>query len=273
MLKGALLKLALLLLAVLGISYPAFAQEDDIERIKQAGVLRVGLAESVPFQFRDPKSNEWLGFNVDQAKNLAEVLGVKLEIVDATWATLIPGLMTNKFDICMVDMFATPQRAVTVLFTDPYVLIGYQMFVPANSSAQSWEDLNEKGKVFAQVSGTYDEQLARQTFPKAEVRALITDNNNTMFMEVANGNADAALMTELGIRMFMAQNPNTKIKVVEPERSMSPVGNAYAIRPGNYHFINMLNTWIAFNKDNGGTEELRQKWMVKYFEEAKKAVQ
>ena len=256
--------LALVIGQVVAIN-PAAAQDDAIAQIKDAGVLRVGLAESVPFQFKDPKTNEWMGFNVDQAKELAEHLGVKLETVDSTWATLIPGLMTNKFDICMVDMFATPIRAVTVLFTNPYILVGYKMFAPESSAATTWEDLNKPGKVFAQVSGTYDEQLARDNFPKAEVQALITDNNNTMFMEVANGNADAALMTNIGIQMFMAKNPNVKIKLIEPERIMSPTGNAYAIRPGNYHFLNMLNTWIAYNTNNGHIEEQKKKWLEDYF--------
>lgn len=155
-------------------------------------------------QFKNPKTNEWMGFNVDLAEELAKILGVKLEKVDATWATLIPGLMANKFDICMADLFATPRRAVTVVFTDPYFVAGDKMFVHQDGPAKTWEDLNQAGKVFAQSSGTYDEQLARTHFSKAQVRALISDTNTTMFMEVANKNADAALMTELGTRIFMA---------------------------------------------------------------------
>ena len=46
-------------------------------------------------QYKDAASGEWRGYNVDLANNLEEVLGVKLEIVDATWATLIPGLVAG----------------------------------------------------------------------------------------------------------------------------------------------------------------------------------
>src|SRR5687768_12158894 len=39
------------------------AQEtDDVDRIKERGTLRVGYAESVPFQFKDPQTGEWIGF-------------------------------------------------------------------------------------------------------------------------------------------------------------------------------------------------------------------
>ena len=67
---------------VFGLSQSVVAAEDDVDRIKSAGVLRVGFAESVPFQFKDPKTNEWMGFNVDlfsgQAKYISQALTERL---------------------------------------------------------------------------------------------------------------------------------------------------------------------------------------------------
>jgi ABC-type amino acid transport substrate-binding protein len=243
----------------------AVAQErDKLDSIKSSGILRVGVAESVPFQFKDPKTGGWVGFNADLAKELADTLEVKLQMVDASWATLIPGLMADQYDIVMVDMFATPKRASTVVFSNPYFYVGYQVFVPADSAATKWEDLDEPDTTFAQVSGTFDEQLAKQIFPAAKINSLITDNNNTMFMSVANHSADAAMMTAPGIQMFIAQNPDVKIKVLQPDRMVNSQGNAYAISPGNYHFLNMLNTWISYDEHNGTFDRLKEKWFVDY---------
>lgn len=256
---GAVLALALSAITI-GMATADAQTTDDIDRIKERGTLRVGFAESVPFQFKDPQTGEWIGFNADLSKELAEILGVNLEVVDATWATLIPGLMTDKFDIVMVDMFSTPQRAATVVFTDPYFYVAYQVVVAKDSAYATWEDVDKPGNIFAQVSGTFDEQLAKQYFPKAQVKPFITDNNNTVFIEVANGNAASTVMTGPSIEMFIAKNPTVNVKVLQPERVVAPQGNSYAIRPGNYHLLNMLNTWIAFNKDSEKIEELRKKW-------------
>src|SRR5215469_14391122 len=97
------------MIALFAASMTANAQEvsPSPRAIQSAGVLKVGMADSIPAQTKNPATGDWEGFNVDMAKNLAETLKVKLEIVDSTWSTLIPELMKGSFDIVMVDMFRT----------------------------------------------------------------------------------------------------------------------------------------------------------------------
>jgi ABC-type amino acid transport substrate-binding protein len=111
------------------------------------------------------------------------------------------------------------------------------------------------------ISGTADEQMARENFPKAEVRALVTDNVTSTFLEVANGRADAILTDELNIRMFKSRNPKAPVDFLEPERTMRPTGFAYAIKPGDYHFLNFLNTWISSLLSGGMAAEKRKEWL------------
>ena len=92
------------------------AQGDEIADIKARGTLKVGMAESPPWQSPDPASGEYEGFNVDMAKRVAEVMEVKLEIVPATWSTLIPGLEAKQYDVVFANLFATPKRALVVNF-------------------------------------------------------------------------------------------------------------------------------------------------------------
>src|SRR5690606_26646628 len=99
--------------------------EDLIKEIKDRGVFRVGMAESPPWQSQNPSTGEYQGFNVELANRVADILGVKLEIVSATWATLIPGLEAKQYDAGFVNFFATPERAVVVDFTEPYSTYGF----------------------------------------------------------------------------------------------------------------------------------------------------
>ena len=108
-----------------------------------------------------------------------EVLGVKLEIVDATWATLIPGLVAGRWDIALVDMFATPKRAVTVMFTDQYFQT--RMVVMGNTRENKrladWEALNSEGRNIVVLAGTADEQVARDNFPDATVNPMVAEGS------------------------------------------------------------------------------------------------
>lgn len=242
----------------------AQAAEDTIEKIKAAGELKVAMAESLPMQFKDPQTGEWQGYNADMAKDLAQVLGVKLTIVDATWQTLIPGLMANQYDIVMCDMWATPERAQTVVFTDAYNVYGWAVMVRDDVPAKTWEDLNKAGVTIAVLAGTADEQMAKRFFPKATVKGLVSENVNAPRMEVAAGRADAHVTDLMNIKIFIAKNPQAKVHILQEDRIMSPTGLAYAIRPGDYHFLNFLNTWIAARRDSGMADDLRRKWITNY---------
>ncbi len=249
-----------LAVALFAVSGAAFAQS-TIDKIKDEGVLKVGMADSVPMQYKDTKSGEWRGFNVDMANNLADVLGVKLEIVDATWATLIPGLMGKQWDICLVDMFATPQRAVTVMFTDPYFQTRQVVLGNSESGIETWEQLNSEGNSIAVLAGTADEQVAKDNFPKATVKPMVAEGLAATFLEVAAGRAQASVAAELNIKLYLAENPNAPLAIIDPTLGVDAQGYAYAIRPGDTHFLNFLNTWILSNRLTGVTEATEVKWI------------
>jgi len=259
-----LLKLLGGLVVALTVATTAHAQSQSsptLARIKQEGVVRVAMADSPPSQSKNPATDQWEGYNVDMANDLAKVLGVKLQIVDSTWATLIPGLLANQYDICMVDMFATPERAQTVVFTDSYNKLGYSFLVRADSPFKKWEDLNDPSVTIVTLSGTSGEPFVRQHLPKATMRSIVSDNNYAPHMEVMNGRADAHITDHVNNVLFMKNNPAAKLRTIpEGEPLLNATGLAYAIRPGDPHFHAFLNTWIRYIADSGQAQDLRKKW-------------
>ena len=123
-------RLKLLFASLVAISVSAtIAMADLIPAIQDRGVLKVGMAESPPWQSPNPASGEYEGFNVDLAQRAADLMGVKLEVVPATWSTLIPGLSAKQYDVVFANLFATPQRALVVNFTEPYSTYGFHIVV------------------------------------------------------------------------------------------------------------------------------------------------
>ena len=81
--------------ALIALSYlfllasPLQAQESRLDSIKEDGVLRVGTPGNwKPMSFRDPASNQYVGFDVDLVTKLAEDIGVKVEFVPTDWTSI-----------------------------------------------------------------------------------------------------------------------------------------------------------------------------------------
>lgn len=259
---------ALALAAVAGLSLgaaaPAEAQSSDlIKEIQARGTLKVGMAESPPWQSPNPKSGQYEGFNVDMAKRVAEIMGVELEIVPATWSTLIPGLEARQYDVIFANLFATPQRALVVNFTEPYSTYGFHVVVNADSEIQSLDQLNNPEVSFVGMSGTVEESYPKELFPQAEVRGIVTNDVATWIGEVATGRADAAFLDPGTYRILKAKNPNLdkRLRLLNGEDQLvKPVGLAYAVRPEDDHMLNFLNTFIRDFVRNGEHVTLRDKW-------------
>ena len=239
------------------------ASADVIKDIQASGVLKVGMAESPPWQSPNPASGEYEGFNVDLAKRVAKIMGVELQIVPATWSTLIPGLEAKQFDIAFVNFFATPERALVINFTDAYSTYGFHIVVNADSDIQSLDQLNSGDVTFVGMSGTVEESYPKELYPAAQVRGVVANDVATWIGEVASGQADAAFLDPGTFRLLKAKNPNleSRLRVLNPEDQLvKPVGLAYGVRPDDMHLLHFLNTFIQDVVRNGEHITLRDKW-------------
>jgi len=257
---------ALAFAAAAAASLPAAAQpapEDLVRAVQSRGVLKVGMAESPPWQAPNAKTGTYEGFNVDLAERVAKVMGVKLEIVPASWSTLVPGLTAKQYDVVFANLFATPPRALVVSFTDPYATYGFHVVVPANSPIKSIDQLNDPKVTFVGQSGTVEESYPKELYPQAQVRGMVTTDVAAWIGEVAAGRADAAFLDPGTLRILKGKNPalERRLRVLNTEdRLLKPVGLAYAVRPEDTHMLNFLNTFIRDIVRNGEDGPLRDKW-------------
>src|SRR5436190_18849219 len=99
---------------VIGSAATAAAQsggDNLLKTIKDRGVMRVCNVEYAPWNVKNPGTNEWEGINVDLLVLVAGMLKVKLEHVDATWATVIPSMLTQKCDFSGAGLYISPARS------------------------------------------------------------------------------------------------------------------------------------------------------------------
>lgn len=248
------------------LSTQAAVAQDLIKQVLDRGTLRVGVAEGPPYQYPDAMTGEYIGMNIDFANDLARVMGVKVEIVPATWATLVTGLQVDQYDVIFANLFATPERAVSVAFTDPYDTYGFHVVVKADSPLQTLDDLNNPDVSFAGVVGTVEASYPKELFPSATVNDLVTDQANAGPSSVLSGNSDAVFMDPGYLRVVSTQNPDfmNQIRLLNDEQHLlKPVSLSYAVRHGNEDMLNLLNVFIRDKVSNGVITKQRDLWFEK----------
>ena len=108
------------------------AAEDGLDRVKRTGVLRWGadLQGGEPYVFEDPaRPGVNVGFEVEIADALARELGVRAELVQNDWSTLVPSLERGTFDIAMNGLEVTAARQRRIGLTRPYYVFAEELVV------------------------------------------------------------------------------------------------------------------------------------------------
>ena len=74
--------------------------KSKLTQILERGTLRVGTTGDFnPMSIKDTATNTFTGFDVEAMTQLAADMGVKVEFVPAEWATLVNGIVSDRFDI------------------------------------------------------------------------------------------------------------------------------------------------------------------------------
>ena len=85
-----------------------------------------------PYEFKE--GDKFAGIDVEIAEAIAEKLGMKLEIADVEFGTIIGGVQSGKYDFGMAGMTVTPKRQESVDFSTTYAT-GIQVIIVKDGSA------------------------------------------------------------------------------------------------------------------------------------------
>lgn len=240
----------------------AMAQTPSLlDRVRKSGVLRVGTTgDYYPYSFRNLKNGGFQGYEVTVAERLAADLGVKLLLVQATWPTLVAGLLARKYDIAATGVTVTPERAKAVAFSKAYLRPAFVPLILKKDADRfkGWDDLDQLGVTIAVQQGTAPETMARKVFTRA--RILSVADPVIDFTEVLAGRAQAAFTDNL---YFM-----TKIGREYPQLTMLTTGarpgtdteNAIMIPLGDAVWLDWLNGWVDARTADGFFAGLFKIW-------------
>lgn len=235
-------------------------KQSTLDKIIASGELRHGFeAGYMPFEMTD-KNGEFIGFDIDMGKKMAEAMGVKWVPVNTAWDGIIPSLMTNKFDIIMSGMTVTQERNLKISFAEPYIVIGQAIIVNSSLKGKinSYKDLNDSKYTVISKLGTTGEQAVMSMIPKATYKAFETESEGAM--EVLNGNADAFVYDLPFAELFMTQRGGSgSIFILNKPFTYEPL--AWAVNKGDPDFLNWLNNFMVQVKNDGTYDAIYNKWI------------
>jgi polar amino acid transport system substrate-binding protein len=252
--------------------------DDLLASIEDKGVLTVSTDPAYPPQSElNEETNEYEGFDIDVATEIAERLGVEVAWEAPAWETIISGGWNGRWDISVGSMTITPERAEVLHFTPPYY------FTPAayavhedNTTITDVSDLD--GKTIGACGGcTYDLFLQNKlniaedesgepvkidspiTNPK--IKTYDTDSTAIQDLGLGDGRRLDAVVSAFPT-LQAAIDAGSPIKIVPPDLYYEPLSVAVdrnsQLDPTS--LVERISEIIEEMHDDGTLVELSEKW-------------
>ena len=165
------------------------AADGDVAYIQDKGTLIVGITEFEPMDYKD-ENGQWIGFDADMAKVVAEKLGVEVQFVVIDWDNKIMELDSKGVDAVWNGMTLTDEVKTSMNCSDPYATNAQVVVVPSDKADAAKDIESIKDMTFAVESGSAGEAAAQA----AGLNATAVQSQADALMEVAAGTSDACVI-------------------------------------------------------------------------------
>lgn len=220
------------------------ASKTLLDAIKEKGVLVIGTcADYPPYETHvliDGK-DQIVGFDIDIAKEIANELGVELQIEDMDFDGLLVALNAGKVDLVLAGMSEDEERAKSVDFSVVYYNPS-QKIVVRKDDVEKFSDLEAfNGKTIGVQKGTIQEGFADENMSGANKVALGKIPN--LIIELKSGKSDGIVLEEPVAEAYVSKNPDLAISKVDVVIS-SDGGSSVAVKKNEKELLDVVNKVI-----------------------------
>ncbi len=240
----------------------AFAAGTTMARLQQAGEITIGVKFEVPpFGFKNVKTGDIEGFDIDVANAIANDLGAKPKFIEALSDNRIAFLKDGTADLILSTMTINAERDEEIDFSEPYFIARGRILVKkSDNSIKGVADLNGK-KVCTALGSTYEATLKKQA-PRA--KTTLVDGYSECLEAIQNGSIDAVSTDDVILTGMIIQDDTLKL-VEGKELTTEPYG--VGIKEGDTAMAKFVNESIQKFKDDGRWAKSYEKWVGQYTDE------
>jgi len=206
--------------------------------IKSKGTLTVAAdATYAPNEFIGPDGHTVVGMDADLSHALASVMGLKANVVNATFDTIIPGLAAGKYDMGASSFTDTKAREKVVDFVD-YFSAGTSFFTKSSGGVSVTGLADLCGKSVSVESGTTQEADAKgqsvkcKAAGKPAVNVLVFPTQTAANLALSSGR----------VQLSMADSPVADYQVKQSNGTFKLVGQSYGTAPYGLALPKSANT-------------------------------
>lgn len=254
MLKKLAISCAIALAAFATAIGPASAR--TLDEVIGSGVIRVGVNPTLPPLGKFNEKNEIVGFDVDFATEIANMLGVKLEVVQVGSPDRIPFVASGKIDFVMGAMTRNPDRAKVIDFTVPAHTEVLGILTTEDKPYKEWKEMDSPEVTFVQVRGSTPVKFIQENLKNAQITLL--DNYPDAVRALSQGRGTAMIDVMDFMREHTNKHKDTKWKIVE-----TPVDVYYCglgVAKNSTGLKDWLNVALFDLHRRGKTAEIWKKW-------------
>ena len=233
--------------------------------IKTRGVIRVGSDPYwPPYEFIDPETGEYTGFEVKMAEMVAERLGLTIEWRYMSFEAIIPAVEAKEIDMGISGFSVYPERLEVIQYTIPHSITEGQIIMFESRRDElgitmitSLEELVPLGLTIGTQIGTTQSDELNEKAPRA---LRIFDDFELALEALKIGEIDGVY----------AETPITTWWIMEAEKKGEPPLVVIFTRPywpvahvvhiDNDIFVAKWNAAFATLIAEGKIAELRAKW-------------
>lgn len=234
------------------------SQSKLMQTIKQRGKLIVGTSSGYPpYVFVDAESpdKKAIGLDMEMCKQIADKLGVPMEVQDMSFSALLSSVTAGKVDIAVGGVSPTPEREKAMAFSDLYLPTEQKLLVRKEDQHKLKTMADLKGKVIGAEKSTTQEATAQKV---EGATAIGLSSVPDAVLQLKNGKLDGIVLEGVVSKQYLVYNDDLALADVQFEGAKKV--SAVALQKGNDDVLKIINDVIKQDTESGQFD----KWVDEY---------
>jgi polar amino acid transport system substrate-binding protein len=232
--------------------------DKSFQTIKDNGYFTLGLDDAFPpMGFREEKTNDIVGFDIDLAKEAAKRMGVEVKFQPVVWDTVVEELNNGNIDVIWNGLTITPERQKQIAFTKPYISDKQIIVVKKGSAITDKKGLAGK-KIGIQAASSAIDAVEKDAVTFKSFGQMVQfDNNSDALLDLKSGRIDAVVVDEVVGRYYLAKHAADYAVLAE---NFGAEDFGVGVRKSDVTFLTELQKALDAMKADGTSAKISVKW-------------
>ena len=233
------------------------AHADQLADIKKKGEIVFGvLGIDEPNSYVDPKTREFIGYEIDLATDVAKALGVKPVFKQLAVAARIPELQQGHVDVLAASLTHNKERESQVDFALTHFVTGSKVLVKKSSGIKNVSELAGK-KALTVKGGTQGPNLLK-VVPTAEI--VTFESTQQAFQALQQGKGTAYINDEVSLLADYAKlgDKSKDYQILPQNLNVEPL--AFGIKKGETAVKTAVDDALRNIEKSGEANKIFLKW-------------